>query len=237
MPLWIASYPRSGNTFLRIVLRNRFGIRSVDPEWVPGEPVPRTFGETPILRPSYDGPDAPAAPGVRGVKTHGLPANSTDPAVYVVRDGRDTLVSYAHYALTFAYNCPKDQMTTERVRRTIADLINETRSAYGTWSKNVDTWTARPNTVVIKFEELVTTPGPVVDRVAAKLGWGLPVINEHIPSFEELNAVGKRFFRKGTSGTWDEVFTPDLHQLFWKNNGATMTRMGYRKEAPKRAAA
>ena len=29
---WLASYPRSGNSFLRIVLRNRFGLPSPDPE-------------------------------------------------------------------------------------------------------------------------------------------------------------------------------------------------------------
>ena len=43
MQLWLASYPRSGNTFLRILLRHRYAIRSVSMEFDRSGPVPRTF--------------------------------------------------------------------------------------------------------------------------------------------------------------------------------------------------
>ena len=82
--LLLASYPRSGNTFFRNVLREVYGIES------------STFhleNEYP-LDPNYD--------KFSVVKTHLLPAQlplnlKNAPAIYLVRDGRDCAVSMAWY--------------------------------------------------------------------------------------------------------------------------------------------
>ena len=235
MPLWLASYPRSGNTFLRIVLRNRYAVRSVGTGWVPGDPPPRTFGHGAIVHPAHDGPDAPAVPGLLGMATHAGPADR-EPAVYVVRDGRDALVSHAHHTLTYTYNCPPAQVTPARLRRMLAELIQDRRPPTGSWSQHVGAWTARPNTAIVRFEDLIATPGPAVDRAVARLGLGLTQVSETIPTFAELHAAAPRLFRRGEPGSWSEVFTPELHESFWTEHGATMTRLGSARESVRRAA-
>lgn len=88
-PIWLASWPRSGNTLLRIILYNCFGIQSsclykndLDCEFTSASSV-------------Y-------------VKTHDKPQDDR-PAIYVVRDGREACVSYSH----FMRDCPSLRYTIE----------------------------------------------------------------------------------------------------------------------------
>ena len=237
MQLWLASYPRSGNTFLRILLRHRYAIRSVCTEFERAAPAPRTIRKSAILTPDYASAEDPVIAELIGMKTHALPTTSADPALYVVRDGRDSLVSYAHFALTEVKGFELDEITPGLVANKVRDLILFPRLNYGTWSQNVDTWTRRPNTIVIRFEELVARPGPTVDRAIAELGLDLPIVAESIPSFEELHRASGTFFRRGRVGTWTEIFSRELHALFWKHNGAVMERLGYPYGTSLRAAA
>jgi hypothetical protein len=166
-----------------------------------------------------------------------LPENTTDPALYVVRDGRDSLVSYAHFALVHVKGMSPNEITPGQVANKVRELILYPRLNYGTWSQNVDAWTRRPNTTVIRFEDLVSRPAEVVDPVVRDLGLNLKIISEAIPSFEELHRASEHFFRRGAIGTWGEVLSRDLHALFWKHNGAVMERLGYRFGTPLRASA
>src|SRR5665213_1182473 len=98
---WLASYPRSGNTLLRIILSSCFGQHShsiySDTEFddpairhVIGHeaigPDPRRF-----LREAYH------QKRTIFVKTHELPGKDYHPAIYVLRDGRSSLVSHYHF--------------------------------------------------------------------------------------------------------------------------------------------
>jgi hypothetical protein len=96
--VWIASFPRSGNTFLRIVLNRLYGVRTsvvydfdgvadrLGAPLVGFEERPGTFA---AMRES---------PEVHLVKTH-RPHDELildgDKAICLVRDGRDCLVSWA----------------------------------------------------------------------------------------------------------------------------------------------
>ncbi|MCE9567926.1 MAG: sulfotransferase domain-containing protein [Planctomycetes bacterium] len=234
MEFWLASYPRSGNSYFRILLRNRYDIPSIDQE-CPEELETATLRGTRFVRAHYCDPNA--APAIMGLKTHKPPEpGDTRPGVYIVRDGRDALVSYAHFALSFVYKNASEVVTPEILRNTIRDLILEPNSPYWTWSRNVDAWTNRKNTVVIQFEDLITNPGKAADRAVAGMGLGVPIVSKEIPTFKELKTVDPQFFRKGQKGEWQEVFTADLYDLFWQHNGATMTRFGYAHMPPLRPA-
>jgi hypothetical protein len=65
----------------------------------------------------------------------------------------------------------------------------------------------------------------------------LPVVSHEVPTFTELKAIDPEFYRKGKRGEWQEVFTPDLYDLFWEHNGKTMLRFGYPHLPPVRKAA
>jgi len=234
MEFWIASYPRAGNLYLRILLRNRYGIVSIP---MPARnPIPRTFPNSEFFQPDYR--DENTVAGIEGLKTHSPPdPNDSRPAVYIVRDGRESLVSYAHHALTFQYSCPPEEITHERVRAVIRELILETRSAYKTWSENVEAWAVHPNTMMLRFDELIADPARATDRAVASLGLNLPIVSEALPTFAVLQSAKPQHFRSGKRGEWQELFTPELHELFWKHNGSTMTRFGYPKNPPLKASA
>jgi hypothetical protein len=72
MILWLASYPRSGDTLVRAILERRFGFKS-------GERTSASSSTDPVL-----------------VRTH-LPPEDGRPAVYVVRNGRQATLSYFHH--------------------------------------------------------------------------------------------------------------------------------------------
>jgi hypothetical protein len=81
--IWLASFPRSGNTFFRNVMFELYGLESYDYYPLRGVKVRKDYTSFPI------------------VKTHLLPwqiqpQDSNIPAIYLVRDGRDAIVSMAH---------------------------------------------------------------------------------------------------------------------------------------------
>lgn len=194
MQFWIASYPRSGNTYLRILLRNRCGIvSSPPPSW---RPASTTIADTAFVQPYHR--DANALAGIEGAKTHALPVpGDTQPAVYIIRYGRDSLLSYAYHTLSFIQNKSLDEITTGELHSTLRNLIIERNSPYKTWSENVEAWRGRDNTLIFRYEELVTEPIRVADRVVAFLDPSILVRSEAIPSFGGLKSSDPQFFRSG----------------------------------------
>src|SRR5262245_5929563 len=107
MITWLASYPRSGNSFFRIVLKHLYAIPTYEAynldlanpifaglaEIVGHKPNPATLEEMAQSGQHYI------------VKTHELPRDDY-PAIYLVRDGRDAIVSHANYALRTEQELP-----------------------------------------------------------------------------------------------------------------------------------
>src|SRR5436189_1321267 len=100
-PVWIASYPRSGNTFLRIILENVFRMTSYSVYNVEGQnyqdPSAEALEEAPFLPRNWRQSisrtaDRKAVP----IKTHDRPEDQ-GPAIYIIRDGRAVIHSYYHY--------------------------------------------------------------------------------------------------------------------------------------------
>jgi hypothetical protein len=230
MRVWLASYPRSGNTFFRIILSDRYGLPS-DGQGTPHESWKDLRRIEMRIRPLTD----PGAPHF--VKTHELPGNDSDPAVYLVRDGRDALVSYAHFSLVFHQSMAPESITQELFRNALRNLILEQRSPFGTWSRNADAWISRPNTAVVKYEDLVADPFGTAERAIASLGIRLRPVSDTIPTFAELQAVDPNFFRSGSVSGYRNEFPPDLLELFWEHNAKTMLRLGYTRNPGRKAAA
>lgn len=157
---------------------------------------------------------------VHFLKTHELPGSDTSPTIYVVRDGRDAVVSFAHYLIDFVN--PEAQYA-----ETLRGLV-ELPDWYGGWSQNVESWTRRPNTVLVKYEDLVADPIGVTREAVARFGL-LPEDREvdHAPDFVALHQQSPRFFRQGKVGGWKREMDPDLEQRFWQQHGRMMDELGY----------
>lgn len=232
MITWLASYPRSGNTYLRTLLHHYYGTPtytvykgvSVNDEQ---RRVAEITGSRPRPMPLAE---MAAAPDHFFVKTHELPADDF-PALYVVRDGRDALVSYAHFILRsreIETGLPVDDRP-DAFRQTLHDLICY-KASFGGWSAHVLAWTGRTApTAVIKFEELVplADPLPVVHKALQAIGCasGLPRCTSAPPTFAKLQERSRWMFRRGEVGAWRDEMPPDLVELFWQENRHGMERL------------
>jgi glycosyltransferase involved in cell wall biosynthesis len=226
--IWLVTYPRSGTTFFRNLLYDVYGIESSTFHTETTYPVDKDYDKYPV------------------VKTHLLPDQLVPndpkiPVVYLVRDGRDTIVSMAHQR--------EDYLDPSR-----ADFLLDVQNAilaqgdtyFGGWSKHVDAWLPRAS-VVIRFEDLVRDPIGQMERIRPFMP-SLPKPDPtKVPTFEsqkfgkprygskallnvseeEKQVFAKKFFRKGKAGGWKEELPIELSDLFWNYHGLMSSRLGY----------
>ncbi len=215
MIVWLASYPRSGNTFLRVVLGSVFGLDTftlyderpeVDPARPEVPPLP-VAGSEPEVGIPFDVVRFAGQTRLHVVKTHGLPTDGR-PAIYVVRDGREATASYFHYH-------------RDVLQKTVSlrDVIRG-RVGFGSWGRHVAQWNPqrRPNTLLLRFEELTANPIAQVERIGAFLG--VPPVGRRVPTFEELHRTAPNFFRSGRTDSWKRLLSGKDHSLFWDLHGA-----------------
>jgi len=253
MIVWIASYPRSGNRLCRSTLRH--GFRAGPMGFPTGEEsLRKNLG--PMLDELGVGPDDDALAALRVcekpvyLKTHRLPdqihyvpergkkkagsngeippGKDESPALYIVRDGRDAIVSFAHYLKEVRGRPKLQSMSIEEV---IADLVRR-EAPYGGWSGNVGAWRRRTApTAMIRFEELAADPVAAIDQAADSLDLELPK-PRGVLSFNVLRAGSPNptIMRSGRSGSWKSEFPPELLDEFWRRHGAEMDAFGYSRE-------
>jgi len=224
MIIWLASFPRSGNTLFRIALHH-MGLG----------PTYSVHDDLALKRLSLDEEvghaDLPEG-GLRilgqekkihFVKTHNLPGDDDFPAVYIVRDGRDAIASYAHYLRAI-------EKKNVSLSQLIARLITGDAGGFGLWSDHVRKWrNSKRQVITIKFDDLVADPVDVVRRALAAIGIPDQDINDEaeIPSFSDLQSRSSKFFRKGKKGGWSDDIGPKLERQFWRWNRIGMAVAGY----------
>lgn len=230
MIIWLASYPRSGNSLFRIVLKELYGLFSATVYDHPDEEevlrmreIVGEVGREVSLQ------QLTASEGVHFVKTHELPSEDGVPAVCLVRDGRDALVSYAHFALATESRDRGDR--PEEFLRVLHAMVT-TNDHFGGWGPHVLAWSQRQTeTVFVRYEDLIRRPGAVVGQVLRRFGHAAtPEGNRCLPAFEELKRVFPWFFRRGAPGEWRTGMPEEIQQLFWERHGAAMRAFGYSEE-------
>ena len=196
--LWLASYPKSGNTWLRAFLHNLmrnpsepFDINRMaeltagdsQAHWFgrldPRPPAELSRDDLARLRPRTHALIAGSSPDTVMVKTHnahvevaGAPTITqtlTAGAIYVVRNPLDVAVSYADHL-----GQPVDDIISLMETRGFEapaseDLVPEHQSD---WSTHVESWTGRehPQLHVVRYEDMSRRPGPTFRAIAGFLG-------------------------------------------------------------------
>jgi len=216
----LISYPRSGNTFLRNVLHQVYGIAS------------KTYHN------EAHGADL-GWESALVVKSHLLPHQLPEPLlqrpiIYLIRDGRDAVVSVAHHRSdVMAVGSDFDQNLAE------ATFAAE-GSHFSGWSNHTKTW-GKQAAIIIRFEDLIENPIAQIERLRPFLDLPAPKI-EALPSFADLQAgsaiygsgksIGKdlsmHWFRKGKVNGWQTEMSAEQHDLFWHLHGESMQVFGYR---------
>jgi hypothetical protein len=235
MIVWLASFPRSGNTFLRIVLHRMFGVPTYS-IYDDNDPVAQQVGVDLVgYRPKL--PDRALMIGSDEVfftKTHKRAKADEFPAIYLVRDGRDAVVSLAHQNRSRDYVPTHDETRDfqAHLRKAIVRPFDATKPSSGTWGGNVLSWLTadRERVALIRYERLIADPVSSVYQLVEELGLNLKPLNSPvIPTFEELHRINGTFFREGVIGGYRDAMSADLHDLFWQQpeNAEAMRRLEY----------
>ena len=218
-PVWIASYPRSGNTFLRIILQNIFRQPTYSIYRIAGQDFPDpsadALEEAPFLPVNWR-QLLTQEPGAQPffIKTHDAPEDDS-PAIYLVRDGRAAIDSYFHYQQKFAFEHPS-------LTAVIAGACQ-----FGGWSEHYRAWQplTRPRTLFLQYERMVSNPAAVIPQIAGFLQ--LEPAAEKLPTFDELQARFPAFFRRGQSDEFLKEWSPSQKALFNECHGPVMRELGY----------
>lgn len=223
MIIWLASYPRSGNTLIRTILRNSFGISTYndDQNAQQQRPLVREITGAARFDGSWDSFYARASAGAEHfyVKTHRRPVDA-QPAIYVARDGRVATESYAAYHEAFRPN--------PDFRPTLLDLIVG-NDYYGTWASHFRAWKARREGrfLLVRYEELVTPGLPLLEEIACFIGYRGEVAPFTNP-FDVLHRESPDFFRSGSRSWQRPAGWSEGHEaLFLELQGDVMEELGY----------
>jgi hypothetical protein len=206
--IWLASYPRSGNTLLRTILWHCFGLcsASVYPNDLGGKKVLENYVGHIELRPDRGFNFPPDALPL--VKTHELPTDD-NPAIYVVRDGRAASVSLWEF-----YG---KSISLETI------LVGKHR--FGTWSAHLAAWKPweRPGTLLIKYEDIADDLTSVLEKISSFTSRA--IVKKQIPDRETLAMSDGRWVR-GKSD-WASKISDDQLTLCHRINGEMLRKLGY----------
>lgn len=235
MIVWIASYPRSGNTMFRMYLKELYGQPTYsqynDREFFAmGAADEIGHKELPMAADQLT-----KAKELYFVKTHDLPTDS-EKAIYLIRDGRDAICSLAYYLNCHQkgfrdriFNQMLGMIGRHPVQQTLRDLITSD-DFFGGWSGNVEAWMSRGGgqTAFLKYEEMLRDPfGSIAGALAAIDVDLTPNPNPRPVEFAKLQQRWPTFFRRGKTGDWPRHLTGGLHELFWKHHECIMNKLGY----------
>src|SRR5262245_37762060 len=201
MIIWLASFPRSGNTMLRILLHRVYGRPSYSIyEEHPGEGgqdnIASVMGSAGQVA-EMDLDELRRRPEPCFVKTHGHPADDS-PALGLIRDGRDALVSYAHFVRTY-----EPDMAARYSFDEMLWILIESRDHFGGWTGNVRAWHERTtggSTVWLRYEDLVREPLGRLEGAVRRLGVEIHPTGAAPVGFDELRRRWPEFFRTGQPG-------------------------------------
>lgn len=140
--VFLVSYPKSGNTWLKFIFASYIKKREVD------------FNEVHGIVPEYETQNKklyhiPIRPRI--IKSHSTYNEKFPRVLYIIRDGRDVLVSYFFY-LKKTKSIPKNTFFTSFLRDYYQDKL-----PHGKWGDHVYSWLTndKHNIEVIFYEDLL----------------------------------------------------------------------------------
>ena len=206
--VWLVSYPRSGNTFLRTILYQCFGLysASIYPKDIGGnQDLGLYIGHI------EHGPDHRIRfpeDAVPLVKTHEYDKDE-NPAIYVIRDGRAASVSMWKF---YSKNIP-------------LEAIIEGQHRFGTWADHLKSWNPweRPNTLLLEYEsmrrDLLGTLKYISDFLKRDIK------RDSIPERNAIAGVDGRWVKKYSN--WRSEISDELLLKFNEINGDMLRIAGY----------
>lgn len=229
---FLVSYPRSGNTWMRTMLaylinpaaENNPDLRK---RIIPGISIRRFASIN-------------KQPSPRIIKSHTWYRKDIPRAVYLVRDGRDVMVSLYHYHIT---RKGKTMSFPEFFDAYIAGRFGQR------WHTNVESWLLegqerlRENLLVLKFEDLKrdTLQGlaktaqflriPTTDELLSRAIQVAELSNVRKVEWQRKGSLqdnNESFYRGGRTGEWQEYLDSRMNEIYLKDARKALSVAGYR---------
>jgi aryl sulfotransferase len=254
--VWITSYPKSGNTWVRLLVCNlAFGVQKSAAALNELAPDVHELGSA--LQP----PSSPAFMKTHFCHSPALPlAQHTAGAVYVARDPGDVLLSNFHYAQRLG-GALADPGRLEAYLESFLAARGDPRwvqKQMGTWDAHVHSWLGMQHdfpVLPLRYEDLLREPVRQAQRLCAFLGLARePAEIERAvagASFSSMRAIeerdiraknvgifykpylqpsidgGLRFMRSGQSGEAQRTLSRAQRLRMIETFGSTMRQLGY----------
>ena len=228
--VFIVGYPKSGNTWMQTLIAGT--VYRLDPRYLTyalvDDLVPDVHARSYYRR--YGTP--------MHFKSHSLPQKNYRRVIYLLRDGRDVMVSYFHH-LNALHR--KRDIDFAAVVRTGEHLFP------GKWHEHVEAWQSNPyeaQILILKYEQLMEDPVKQLQRVCAFLSIDRPLaLLEAVrdgSSFrtmrekEEMFGLQDRawpkdkfFIRRGVVGSHKDEMPRQVLDLFMVDAAATLRACAY----------
>ena len=229
--IFLVAFPKSGITWLQsLVAGLQYGI---DTEFLPDKLVQE------IVPDIYDKKYYKRFGDIKIFKSHELPQESYKRVIYLVRDGRDAMVSYLHFNHKWNINV------------TLEEMIKENKNVYpAPWWQHVKAWTENPynsEILYIRYEDLLENTAKELKRICEFIGIErddelikriatgstFDKMKQKAKKYDGLGhsrwqgEKGQEFFRKGKSGTYKEEMPENLIEYFTEKAYQELKQYGY----------
>jgi len=192
--VWLASYPKSGNTWVRAFLHNyilqpetphsinslvEFSVAECAAAFFHGPGESLSTEQVQALRPQVHERLTRLHPDLVFVKTHNAnlamhdvplctPAHTAG-ALYIVRDPRDVALSFAAYT-----DRSVDEIIALMENPGAANASDDAQvfERLSSWSEHVRSWVASPRRLLTRYEDLLAEPERYFARIIRFLGTG-----------------------------------------------------------------
>ena len=239
--VFVASYPRSGSTWLRFMLFEILTQKDAEFDDV-NRYIPDVGGQrhAVALLPNQG----------RLIKTHEPFRPDYRRAIYIFRDGRDVALSEYGY-----------QKAQGWIDRSFDDylkmFVKGNASYYGSWQEHVRSWiesplNARGDLMLVSYRELKQKSETTLTRIAEFLKVRVPaqviqnaIRNNNLQNMRKKEdrapQIGydprtksipeeKRFVRSGTVDGWRERLTPAQAEFLQRNTGNMLVRLRFEED-------
>lgn len=237
--VFLVSFPKSGNTWMRFMLANSIVRQAKLETQVTFRTVHQIIRDVHVDR---IGLDAAFPPFPRIIKSHAAYNSAYPRVIYIVRDGRDVTISN-HAALK------RNKAISPEAA--LADLFRDQRLGVVSWRNHAAGWLNAglgERLLLLRYEDLMADPAKglaecvrfcgvepqneiIEQAVQASSFVNMREIEERDGLYIGKTEPGARFVRKGQPGEWKEVFSPEELRYFSAQAGTVLQQLGYPVEA------
>lgn len=222
---FIASFPKSGNTWLRFIIANmitdeHITLKNID------QYIPDIYNFKTNINNN---------PEPRFIKTHHAYYESYPKTIYIHRDYRDVLISFYHF-----------QKSLGKFEGEFKTFIETMNSPFGTWKNHVNSALKQkakhPDRILIlSYESMLLDPKQYIEQIATFCNISpKKSINEIVSncSFDSLKKIERDygrtfetpnliFFRKGESNQWKNEISSAENEYIVNQNRALFEALNY----------